>query len=82
MFTFMLRIQQVAYDAVITSGVSRIRPVALSAGTTILGVLPLYPDVFWNAMTVTIMAGLAFATVLTMFVLPVLYCIFYRVQSE
>ena len=53
----------------------------LAAGTTVLGVMPLLPDVFWVGMAVTIMAGLSFGSVLTMFAGPTLYSMFYRVPS-
>jgi multidrug efflux pump subunit AcrB len=43
--------------------------------------MPLLQDVFWVGMAITIMAGLAFGTVLTMIVVPVLYCMFYKVES-
>ncbi len=69
------------YDAVMESALSRLRPVLLAAATTVLGVIPLLPDVFWVAMAVTIMAGLSFGTILTMILLPVLYTIFYRIPS-
>jgi multidrug efflux pump subunit AcrB len=69
------------YDAVMTAAVSRLRPVALAAATTVLGVVPLLQDVFWVSMAVTIMVGLTFGTVLTMVVVPVLYTMFYRVPS-
>ena len=68
------------YDAIIESAVSRLRPVLLAAGTTVLGVMPLLTDVFWQAMAVTIMFGLAFGTVLTMVLLPVLYACFFPIQ--
>jgi multidrug efflux pump subunit AcrB len=55
--------------------------VVLAAATTVLGVVPLLQDVFWVGMAITIMAGLAFGTVLTMVVVPVLYCMFYKVPS-
>ena len=67
------------YQAVIDSAVSRLRPVVLAA-TTVLGVIPLLQDIFWVAMAVTIMFGLAFGTVLTMILLPVLYATFFRLQ--
>jgi multidrug efflux pump subunit AcrB len=67
------------YDAVVISGVSRLRPVAMAAGTTVLGMIPLLKDAFFVSMAVTIMFGLAFATVLTLVFVPVLYTIFYRV---
>ncbi len=69
------------YDAVIEAAQSRLRPVLLAAGTTVLGVIPLLQDVFWVGMAITIMAGLAFGTVLTMIMVPVLYCTFYKVPS-
>ena len=69
------------YDAVVDSAVSRLRPVALAAATTVLGVIPLLQDPFWMAMGATIMAGLTFGTILTMVVVPVLYACFYRVPS-
>jgi multidrug efflux pump subunit AcrB len=70
------------YDAVVDSAVARLRPVLLAAATTVLGVMPLLQDIFWVAMSVTIMAGLTFGTALTMVVVPVLYSIFYRVEPE
>ena len=69
------------YDAVVAAGVSRVRPVALAAATTVLGVIPLVPDAFWVGMAVTIMSGLTFGTVLTMLVVPVLYAMLYRIKS-
>ncbi len=67
------------YQSVIDSAISRLRPVALAAATTVLGVIPLLQDVFWIGMAVTIMAGLTFGTVLTMVVVPVLYTTLYRI---
>jgi multidrug efflux pump subunit AcrB len=67
-------------DAVLDSAVSRLRPVAMAAATTILGMAPLFPDAFFVSMAVTIAFGLGFATVLTMVVVPVLYSIFYKVE--
>ncbi|WP_166417698.1 efflux RND transporter permease subunit [Cochlodiniinecator piscidefendens] len=60
-------------DAVVLAGKSRIRPVVLAAVTTILGMLPLLGDAFFASMAVTIMGGLAFATVLTLIAAPVFY---------
>ena len=69
------------FEAVLDAGVSRLRPVAMAAFTTVLGMTPLVFDIFWRGMAVTIMAGLTFATVLTLVVVPVLYAVFYRVYS-
>ncbi|MHC4208291.1 MAG: efflux RND transporter permease subunit, partial [Planctomycetota bacterium] len=70
------------YDAIMDAAVCRLRPVLLAAGTTVLGVIPLLKDVFWISLAVTIMAGLAFGTILTMILLPVLYAVLYRVKSS
>ena len=69
------------YDAILNSGVSRLRPVAMAALTTALGMLPLLMDAFFVSMAVTIIFGLMFATGLTMIVVPTLYAIFFRVPS-
>lgn len=68
-----------AYDAIVDAAVSRVRPVCMVAITTILGLIPLLPDIFFKPMAVTIMFGLGFATVLTLIVVPVLYRLFHRV---
>ncbi len=68
------------YDATIEAAVSRLRPVVLAAATTVLGVVPLLQDVFWIGMSVVIMAGLSFGTVLTMILVPTLYAMIYRLK--
>lgn len=65
-------------DSVVISGVSRLRPVAMAALTTALGMIPLVFDAFFVSMAVTIIGGLVFATLLTMFMVPVLYESFFR----
>ncbi|MDO6564552.1 efflux RND transporter permease subunit [Amphritea sp. 1_MG-2023] len=67
------------YLAVFHSAISRVRPVAMAAITTILGMIPLLFDVFFQSMAVTIMFGLGFATILTLIVVPVLYTLVYRI---
>jgi len=67
------------FPAIVDSGVSRLRPVAMAALTTALGMIPLLPDAFFVAMAVTIISGLLFATLLTMIVVPVLYATFFHV---
>lgn len=70
------------YEAVLDSAVSRMRPVVLAAATTILGLIPLLTDVFFVNMSVTIMAGLGFASVLTLIIVPTLYAIFFRIKKS
>ena len=69
-------------QAILDSGVSRVRPVALGAATTVLGMLPLIIDPFFNSMAVTICFGLTFATALTLLICPVLYSMLFRVKWE
>ena len=66
--------------AIVDSGTSRLRPVAMAALTTALGMIPLIFDAFFVAMAITIIAGLMFATLLTMIVVPVLYATFYKTE--
>jgi multidrug efflux pump subunit AcrB len=68
------------YEAVVEAAVSRLRPVANAAATTIFGMAPLLQDVFWYSMAITIMAGLLFGTILTMVVVPVLYATLFRID--
>jgi multidrug efflux pump subunit AcrB len=67
--------------AILDSGVSRMRPVVLAAATTILGRIPLLPDVFFVNMAITMMAGLGFATILTLVIVPTLYAILFGVTG-
>lgn len=69
------RMQSVTFGAM-----SRLRPVALASGTTILGMIPLLWDPFFKDMAITLMAGLAFATVLTMIAVPALYVLLFSIK--
>jgi multidrug efflux pump subunit AcrB len=69
-------------DAVMRAVRSRVLPVTLASGTTILGMLPLLPDSMFGGMAATIMGGLLVATFLTIFVLPVTYSLFYGVKVD
>jgi multidrug efflux pump subunit AcrB len=70
------------HTAIVESSVSRLMPVAMGAITTILGVAPLLADPFFRSMTVVIMFGLGFATVLTLLVIPVFYSLFFREKRK
>lgn len=63
-------------EAVIYAAASRMRPILLTAFTTVLGLIPLLSDAFFQSMAVVIMFGLGFATVLTLLILPVIYSCF------
>jgi multidrug efflux pump subunit AcrB len=67
--------------AVVDASLSRARPVFLGALTTILGVAPLLADPFFKSMAVTIMFGLAFATLLTLLIVPWMYAVLFRISE-
>lgn len=70
------------YTSIIEATVSRTRPVLMAATTTILGMVPLLFDVAFGGMAATIIFGLTFATLLTLFVTPSLYAMFYKVKEK
>ncbi len=70
------------FHAVVDSGVSRMRPVMLAALTTMMGMLPLFPDAFFSSMAVTIVFGLGFASLLTLLFVPTLYATFFKIPYE
>ncbi len=72
----------VPYIAVVEATVSRTRPVLMAATTTILGMIPLLFDIAFGGMAATIIFGLTFATLLTLFVTPALYVLFYKVKIK
>jgi multidrug efflux pump subunit AcrB len=70
------------FDAVVEAAASRVRPVMMGALTTVLGVVLLYFDAFFQSMAVVLVFGLSFATILTLIIVPVLYAIFFRIKSD
>ena len=68
--------------AVVEAAQRRLRPILLTTCTTIGGLLPLYlgGGAMWEPMAMAIMAGLAFATVLTLGVVPILFSVLFRVN--
>ncbi len=69
------------YEAIVTATRSRAIPVAMAAGTTILGMAPLLPDPMFGGMAVAIMGGLFVATLLTIIVLPAFYATFFGLKK-
>jgi multidrug efflux pump subunit AcrB len=70
------------FSAILDATVSRFRPVILAAATTILGLIPLLSDVFFVNMSITIMAGLGFATILTLVFVPTLYSLMFSIEPK
>ena len=71
-----------SYTAIVEATVSRTRPVLMAATTTILGMVPLLFDIAFGGMAAAIIFGLTFATLLTLFVTPALYSLFYKVTEK
>ena len=68
------------YDSLIDGAVSRLTPVLLAAGMTVVGVTPLLQDVFWVGLAATLMSGLAFGAIVTLVVVPVLYATLAKIK--
>jgi multidrug efflux pump len=60
-------------DAVITAAGNRLTPIVLTAVSTVFGLIPIAPTIFWGPMAIAIMGGLMVASLLTLILLPVLY---------
>ena len=71
---------QGAFQAVVNATVSRVRPVTMASLTTILGMAPLLGDPMYGSMAVCIMSGLTMGTIITLFLLPTLYSVFFKVK--
>jgi multidrug efflux pump subunit AcrB len=69
------------WDAVVDAAMSRFRPIMLTAISTVLGMIPIAPTIFWGPMSYAIMGGLLAATVLTLIFLPALYVAWFRVKE-
>ncbi|MEO1733880.1 MAG: efflux RND transporter permease subunit, partial [Pseudomonadota bacterium] len=69
-------------QAVKDAAVSRVRPVVLGVLTTVLGVVPLLWDPFFQSLAVVIICGLSFATILTLIIVPTLYTIFFGITAD
>lgn len=70
-------------DAIVMSGKSRLRPVLMTAFTTILGMLPMALSTgegseIWQPMGIAVIGGLLFSTIITMIIVPVMYAIISR----
>ena len=68
--------------AVKESAVVRFRPIMLTALTTVLGLIPMFPSAFWRGLAIAISSGLTVATLITLIVLPVVYCMVFKIGNE
>ena len=69
-------------EAVKTATLNRTMAISMGALTTALGMIPLLSDRLFDQMAATIIGGLAAATVLSLFIMPAFYCLFYRNCDE
>jgi multidrug efflux pump subunit AcrB len=74
--------QGLSQYALVSACVSRLRPVLLAAGTTIVGMAPLLRDDFFREMAVSIMGGLAFGSVLALIAVPVFYALLFSMGKS
>ena len=77
-----LAMGMVPYDAVVESVIVRFRPIMLAALTTVLGLILMFASAFWRSMAVGMASGLTIATIITLIVLPVLYCIAFKIKPK
>ncbi|MBX8475712.1 efflux RND transporter permease subunit [Pseudomonas cichorii] len=70
-----------AWTAVVMATEHRCRPILLTAAAASLGMIPIAREVFWGPMAYAMIGGIAIATVLTLFFLPALYLVCYRIQA-
>ena len=75
-----LRAGMAPFQAILNASVTRLRPVFMASGTTILGMAPLVTDPMFSGMAVTIMGGLLVSTVLTLIIVPVFYSIAHNIK--
>jgi multidrug efflux pump subunit AcrB len=68
-------------EAAVNAAMSRFRPLMLTTLSTVLGLTPIAPTVFWGPMAFAVMGGLLVATVLTLIFLPVLYVAWFTWRS-
>ena len=70
------------FDAALEAGATRFRPIMLTALSTVFGMIPIAPTVFWGPMAFAIMGGLLAGTVLTLVFLPALYVAWYGLVEK
>ena len=70
------------WRAVVDASSTRFRPIMLTAVSTVLGLIPIAPTVFWGPMAFAIMGGLLVATILTLVFLPTLYMTWFRGKED
>ncbi|WP_283151224.1 efflux RND transporter permease subunit [Silvimonas soli] len=70
------------FDAIIGATVRRFRPITLTAAAAVLALIPLLHSNFFGPMATALMGGITVATILTLFYLPALYALWFRVKRD
>jgi multidrug efflux pump subunit AcrB len=70
------------WQAAVDASSTRFRPIMLTAISTVLGMIPIAPTVFWGPMAFAIMGGLLVGTILTLVFLPTLYVAWFRGKED
>ena len=68
------------WEAIVGATVRRFRPITLTAMAAVLALIPLLRSNFFGPMATALMGGITVATVLTLFYLPALYALWFRVR--
>jgi multidrug efflux pump len=77
-----IRVGHNPFDAVIGATVRRFRPITLTAAAAVLALIPLLRSQFFGPMATALMGGITVATLLTVFFLPALYALWFRVRRD
>lgn len=80
--TTQLAIGEDPVKALLIASSSRLRPVIMASGTTILGMIPLISDAMFGPMAVAIMGGLLVGTIITLMIIPVFYALFFNIKCD
>ncbi len=67
-------------SALISSSMSRLRPVSMASLTTVLGMFPLLSDAMFGSLAASVIGGLIFGTVITLLYIPVLFSLFFKIK--
>jgi len=74
------RAGMVMHDAVVQATVTRSRPVLLTAAAAVFAFVPLTTSIFWGPMAYVLIGGIVVGTLITLFFLPALYAVWFRVK--
>ncbi|MDD5634739.1 MAG: efflux RND transporter permease subunit, partial [Candidatus Omnitrophica bacterium] len=83
---YLLTTRKNVFRVLIQAARDRLRPVLMTTGTTIIGLLPMAIDRsegsnLWNPLAITVMGGLIFATPLTLVVVPAIFSMFHQFRK-